>query len=63
MLLKSLGKSAGAAFAFKGAVQVEDAMWWAVRLRSSRCVGVKTADLGIEEVGRLRGRLRTEVPR
>lgn len=62
LILKSLGKAAGAALVFKAPVQVEDAMWWAVRLRSARCVGVKVADLQIKEVKRLRGILRTEPP-
>ncbi|KAL8280110.1 hypothetical protein RQP46_007440 [Phenoliferia psychrophenolica] len=58
-LLRSLGRSSGAAVAgaVGGSVGEEDATWWAVRIRSTGCEALE-----VKEVGRLRGRLRTEDP-
>ncbi|GAA5914749.1 hypothetical protein JCM5296_003855 [Sporobolomyces johnsonii] len=62
ILFRSFGKSSGAAVAAEmgrkdGGVDGEDAVWWAVRLRSTKC-----AVLEVKELGRLRGRLRNEAP-
>lgn len=56
-VFRSLGRSTGAA---RG--EGEDPMWWAVRIRSARCVGARETELSVKEVGRLRGRLRGEQP-
>ncbi|GAA5952099.1 hypothetical protein JCM21900_006250 [Sporobolomyces salmonicolor] len=62
ILLRSFGKSSGAAVAAEvgrkdGGADGEDAVWWAVRLRSTKC-----AVLEVKEMGKLRGRLRNEAP-
>ncbi|GAA5980792.1 hypothetical protein JCM11641_002653 [Rhodosporidiobolus odoratus] len=58
-IFRSFGKSsgAGAAAAVASAIDTEDATYWAVRLRSTKC-----SSLDVKELGRLRGRLRTEAP-
>ncbi|KAM0747108.1 hypothetical protein T439DRAFT_329352 [Meredithblackwellia eburnea MCA 4105] len=64
-LFRSLGRSSSgnlAATAVNSAVangnpSEEDATWWAVRIRSTR-----SEQLVVKEVGRLRGRLRSESP-
>ncbi|GAA6028804.1 hypothetical protein JCM8097_007404 [Rhodosporidiobolus ruineniae] len=62
ILFRSFGKSSGAAAAAQVAAppasaEVADAATCASWLRSTRC-----AQLGVKELGRLRGRLRTESP-
>ncbi|BGP33256.1 hypothetical protein JCM10296v2_005050 [Rhodotorula toruloides] len=59
ILLRSLGKSSGAAVAAQvsSPVDAEDATFWAVRLRSARCSALEAKELGC-----LRGRLRNEAP-
>ncbi|BGP25721.1 GTPase binding protein Rid1 [Rhodotorula toruloides] len=59
ILLRSLGKSSGAATAVQvsSSLDAEDATFWAVKLRTTRC-----AALEAKELGRLRGRLRNEAP-
>ncbi|GAA5875319.1 hypothetical protein JCM8547_003203 [Rhodosporidiobolus lusitaniae] len=58
-LSRSFGKSSGAALAAQvsSADNTEDATYWSVRLRTTKC-----AALDVKELGRLRGRLRTEAP-
>ncbi|GAA5889587.1 hypothetical protein JCM6882_007077 [Rhodosporidiobolus microsporus] len=70
ILFRSFGKSSGSKAAAEassavsptigsaGAVDAEDATYWAVRLRSTKC-----AHLEVKELGRLRGRLRNEAPK
>ncbi|SCZ95238.1 BZ3500_MvSof-1268-A1-R1_Chr11-2g03376 [Microbotryum saponariae] len=64
IILRSFGKSSGKDVApsasgpsTKSAVEGEDAVWWAVRMRSS-----SSSALEVHEVARMRRRLRNETP-
>ncbi|BGP17556.1 hypothetical protein JCM10213_004097 [Rhodosporidiobolus nylandii] len=61
ILFRSFGKSSGAyvvaAAAAVTAPDAEDATFWAIKLRTTKC-----ASLVPKELGKLRGRLRTEAP-